>query len=328
LVNLEEKKHKLLFREICQGYSRIDIDQEKIYIKHFGDYDFGEFEAEFFYFLEKAKKNGLPTYEERMDLLNSNGDWTKKEDSNLEYKKTKLKTLKKIHTDLFLKSQIDRSRQEMEDLTKEIEKIEKDKKDIIGIYAESFAQNKLEYIYILNSIYQDPELKHKKFEIDSDDIDNNQYYKYISYHNKAVERFDLSEIKKISFAEFFQNLIGLSEQDAYYFYQKPIYKLTYYQMSVFSYGRFFYHVLGLPDSKKLEENIKKDPEKLMDWYNATVLFKTKHKSSGSGMSFVVGAQKGDLEYLNQTDKTSDLGELAKSKGGTLNMADLANFFKK
>lgn len=328
MIDLEEKKNKLLFREICQGFSRVDIDKEKVYIKHFGDFDFGHFEEEFFYFLEKAKRSGLPTYEEKLDILYKNKDWSKDYDADIEYKKSKIKRLEKIHSELFLKSQIERSRVEIKTLKEEVEKKEKEKKDIIGMYAESFAQNKLEYIYILNSLYKDPDLKENKFQLESDDVDRNEYNKYILYHNKVIEKFNLLAIKKIAFAEFFQNLIGLAEQDAFYFYQKPIYKLTYYQMSIFSYGKFFYHALGLPEARKLDEDTKKDPEKLMDWYNATIMFKTKHKDSGTGMSFVMGAQEGDLEYLNQTNKGSQLDELAKSKGGTLNMTDLANFFRK
>jgi hypothetical protein len=84
----------------------------------------------------------------------------------------------------------------------------------------------------------------------------------------------------------------------------------------------------MPESKKIESNIRNNPDKLIEWYNAFVNFKgkTSSKSTGKNMSFVMGANQSDLNYLAQEEQ-QDLNEIAKSKGGTLNIQDLAKLTK-
>jgi len=326
LINLEEKKSKALYFEICQGYTRIINDNQELYIKHFGDYHLGKFENQYFNFFEKAVKKGLPCEKDKLKLLIDQDHWSEEQEKELVYKKEKIEKSEKIHKNLYLKAQVERSRKEIDSLKEEVKNIEQNRKDFMGIYAEIYAQNKLEYTYILNSFYKDSDLKEKLFNVEEqEDIDNNQYYKYIVLHNDSIEKFDSKTIKKLALCEFLQNLIYLSEQNAYYFYKKPTYLLTYYQSSMFSYAKFFANLLNSPEVKKLDIATKNDPDKLMDWYNAVTNFKSKNQSSGGsgkGLSFVMGATDEDIDYLGQ-EKRVDLNELAKSKGGVLNISDLA-----
>jgi hypothetical protein len=326
LINLEEKKSKALYFEICQGYTKIINDNQELYIKHFGDYHLGQFEDQYFAFFKKAINKGLPSEEDKLKLLIDQDHWSEKEENELVYKRQKIEKLEKIHKNLYLKAQVERSRKEIDSLKKDVKNIEENRKDLMGVYAEIYAQNKLEYIYILNSFYKDPDLKEKLLNIeDQEDIDNNQYYKYIILHNSSIEKFESQTIKKLALCEFLQNLIYMSEQNAYYFYKKPTYLLTYYQSSMFSYGKFFANLLSSPEAKKLDAESKNDPDKLIDWYNAVINFKSKNQnagSSGKGLSFVMGATEEDIDYLGQ-EKRVDLNELAKAKGGVLNISDLA-----
>lgn len=327
MINLEEKKLKLLFFEICNRYSKVLDKDDVIYIKHYGEFDSGEFEEYFFEYYDKAKKSGLPTYAEKEKFLISENYWTENQEKELKYKKEKLDKLEKSHKDLFLKSHIDKSKKEIEQLKKEVFTLSNEKKELMGIYAESYAQNKVDYVYILNSFYKDKKLKNKLLNIDSYDVDENIYYKYIILHNKVIERFNINNIKKLSLSDSFQSIINIADSNCYYFFNKPIYDLSYYQSSIYSYGKFFHTVLALPEAKKLDLETKRDPDKLIEWYNAFVNFKTKNpKSSGKGMSFVMGANKEDMEYLKQ-DVKNNIDDIAKAKGGALGIADLAKLSK-
>jgi len=328
LIDIEEKKLKALYFEICQGHSKLIYNNKELYIKHFGDYNLGQFEEQYFIFLKKATDSGLPSQEDKLKLLIDQEHWSTQQENDLKYKKDKLERLEKIHKNLYLKNQVEKSRKDINQLKIDIEKIEKDRKELMGIYAELYAQNKLEYIYILNSFYKDPNLNEKYFNLEEqDEIDNNLYYQYIILHNASIEKFDIKNIKKLSLSEFLQNAIYMAEQNAYYFFKKPIYLLTYYQFSLFNYGKFFASLLSSPEAKKLDLQTKKDPEKLIDWYNALINFKVKNpNSSGKGLNFVMGATEEDIDYLGQ-EKRVDLNELAKSKGGVLNINDLAKLSK-
>lgn len=330
MTDIAERKLKLLFFEICNKYSKVlDSDNEDIYVKHYGEFDSGEFEEYFFEFYEKAKKNGLPTYSEKEQFIIDQKYWTKENDEELKYKKNKLSRLKKIYSDLFIKTQIDQSKKDIKDLEQRVTQLEEEKKDLIGIHAESYAQSKTDFFYIISSFYKDKELKNKLLDITDSEIDENAYYKYIIIHNKAIEKFNHENIKKIALSESFQNMIGAAETNCYFLFNRPVYSLSYYQSSIYSYGKFFHSVLSLPESKKIESNIRNNPDKLIEWYNAFVNFKGKTsstKSTGKNMSFVMGANQSDLNYLAQEEQ-QDLNEIAKSKGGTLNIKDLAKLTK-
>ena len=327
MINVLDKKLKLLFFEICNRYSKVLDGNNNVYIKHYGEFDSGEFEEYFFEYYDKAKKNGLPTYIEKEKLLISEGYWTEEQQKELKYKQEKLEKLEKIHGGLFLKSHIDKSKKEIKELKKEVLTLSNDKKELMGMYAESYAQSKIDFIYILNSFYKDKELKVKLLDVENYDIDENIYFKYIILHNKAIEKFNIDNIKQLSLSEPFQNMISAADGNCYYLFNKPIYNLSYYQTSIYSYGKFFYTVLGLPEAKKLDSESRKNPDKLIEWYTAFVNFKSKNpNASGKGMNFVMGANKEDMEYLKQEVK-NDVNDMAKAKGGTLGIADLAKLSK-
>lgn len=327
MINIEEKKLKLLFFEICNRYSKVLDKDDFVYIKHYGEFDSGEFEEYFFEYYNKAKKNGLPTYSEKEKFLISENYWAEDQEKELKYKKDKLSKLERSHKDLFLKSHIDKSKKEIDQLKKEVITLSNDKKQLMGIYAESYAQSKVDFIYILNSFYKDKELKNRLLDIENYDVDENVYYKYIILHNKTIEKFNINNIKALSLSDSFQNMINMADSNCYHFFNRAIYNLSYYQSSIYSYGKFFHTVLGIPEARKLDSSTKSNPDKLIEWYNAFVNFKSKNpKSSGKGMSFVMGANKEDMEYLKQ-DVKSDVNDIAKAKGGTLGIADLAKLSK-
>lgn len=327
MINVADKRLKLLFFDICNRYSRIIDKDQHIYIKHYGEFDSGAFEEYFFEYYEKARKNGLPTYDEKEKLLISENYWTEEQEKELKYKKEKLEKLDKIYGGLFLKSHIDKSKKEITELKKEVKILSDEKKDLMGIYAESYAQSKVDFIYILNSFYKDKDIKERLLDINTCDVDENSYYKYIILHNKAIEKFNINNIKRIALSDFFQNMVNAADANCYFLFNKAVYDLSYYQSSIFSYGKFFHTVLGLPEAKKLDSETKKDPDKLIEWYNAFVNFKNKNpNSSGKGMNFVMGANKEDMEYLKQEVK-NDINDMAKAKGGTLGIADLAKLSK-
>jgi hypothetical protein len=327
LIDLADKKLKLLFFEICSGASKVSNKDKQFYIKHFGDFDSGEFEEYFFENYEMAKKSGLPNLEEKEKFLIEQNYWTKDKNKELEYKTAKLNNLEKTQSKLFLKSHIDKNKKEIQELRSDVKELGDEKNELLGVSAETYSQNKLEYFYILNSFYKDKALKEKLFDFYNDDVDPNAYYEYIVIHNKTIEKFNVDNIKSLAISSFFQNAISTSNENCYYLFNKPIYSLTYYQNSIFTYGKYFSNILAMPEARKLEDGIKNNPDKLIEWYTAFINFKNKNPSgSGKGMSFVMGANKEDMEYLKQ-DSKMDMNDIANAKGGKLDIQDLAKLSK-
>ena len=77
-------------------------------------------------------------------------------------------------------------------------------------------------------------------------------------------------------------------------------------------------------SKKIPENIAKDPDLLISFYESSREDKkSTNASSGSGGSTHFGATKSDIETIKKEDESVvDLSDEIKKEGGHLNMEQL------
>lgn len=335
MIDFNKKKSKILFYEIIEGRSKCldPFDNKFLYIKHFGDLDSSRFEEFYFIHYDQAVNRGLPTEKEREKYLKEEGLWSESKDLILSNKTEELEKLNESKAKAYLISKINQNKKDIDRLEQEIKNIRKEKTDLIGLTAETYAQNKMEYNYIYNSFHTDETLKYKKFDSQDFEIESiGQFNKYVETHNKIMEKFNIKNIKYLALSEFFQNMLHLCENKAYYFFQKPLHDLTYYQTSLFSYGKYYSTVLSSSDMRKIKNEIKEDPDKLMEWYNTSKNLENKMMQNGpkEGMVFVNEATEEDLAHLNQDSpqQQSALDKLAKEKGGTLSLTDLAQFFKK
>ena len=103
--NFELKELNSLFLEINRGYSVIDIDEQKCYVKHSGLIDISEYNEIEKKFTKKAEDKGLMTKKDLLDFLDSEGLWSKKEESQIEANTNEIKNLKKTLSNLFLEDQ-------------------------------------------------------------------------------------------------------------------------------------------------------------------------------------------------------------------------------
>lgn len=335
MTDLESKKHKILYYEIIEGRSKCldPFDKEPLYIKHFGDIDTSRFEEYYTINYEQAIAKGLPSEKDQNQYLIKEGLWDISQDKDISIKEGALSDLNDLKSKTYLFSKLNKINRDISKLEDEIYKLKQSKKQLIGLTAESYAQNKMEYYYISSSFYIDDNLKNRKFDEENFEIENvRQFNEYVNLHNNTVQKFNLKNVKFLSISDFMQGLISLSENKAYNFFGKPITMLTYYQTTMFIYAKYYSSILSTPEARKLKADIKTDPEKLGDWYSTTNNLNNKLKSSNvkDGMVFVNDATEEDLAHLNENSdqKPSNLDKLAKEKGGELGLQDLVKFFKK
>ena len=72
---LEQTLFKRIFRDVVRGHSISYYQKNRIYIRHLGvneQVDLDDYRLEH---LERAKRRGIPTEEEILDLLNEHGGW-------------------------------------------------------------------------------------------------------------------------------------------------------------------------------------------------------------------------------------------------------------
>ena len=71
----EDSALRKVLSEIVDGYTRIDLKDECVFVKHFSSEDQRLLEGNYEEVFEKAKKNGLPTEQETLDLLIKEDVW-------------------------------------------------------------------------------------------------------------------------------------------------------------------------------------------------------------------------------------------------------------
>ena len=145
----------------------------------------------------------------------------------------------------------------------------------------------------------------------------------ISSYNKINSKFTDLNIQKVTLQDFFSYYMSYSE-DPIHFFGLPVTKLTFNQLRLLIYARYFKNIFMQNDN--MPEEYRKDPEKIFDYVNANEKAKdVLNKEKDGQATSIVGATKEDYKYLNidkGTTKTLSLAEEAKKKGGSLDMNDL------
>ena len=114
------------------------------------------------------------------------------------------------------------------------------------------------------------------------------------------------------------------------FFGKCVCELTYNQVKLLIYTRFFKNVFQQND--KMPQDIKNDPDKIIDYVNANENAKKVMENKNgkeNQASSIVGATSEDLEYVGlkaKGQKTLSLADEAKKKGGSLSMEDMMKIF--
>ena len=324
---------KILFSEIIKGYSKKNIDGfGNLFFKHINNQDSADIDIYNEQFFQKAKQMGLPTEQDQEEYLIKEELWEKSKDKRIKELENFLTTLKSTKSKLFLKAQIDQVSGEIEKNELELKTLKFEKKDLIGFTAEDYTSKKINEYYMYVSLFKDEFCKERFFkEADYEDLDNKQIMVLIHNYNEVNNKFNANNLKKISLAGYFSNIFYLCQDDPYIFYGKPLVELSFYQIELFSYGRYFKGIFTNSKTRP-PEYIMTDPEKLIEWYEGSKNVEevmnrnSKVAQKDNVATSVVGATSEDMKRLglkkdNETAEI-DLNKEAAKKGGKLDMQDL------
>lgn len=331
METVDKNKIRLLFIDILKGYSEVYYKNTKIYFKHNTSFDSGDIDSKRQEFIRKAKSNGLPTEEEKEAYLIAEKLWSKEKNEEIQRIKSYISNLKTTKSKLFRNEEIDSINQQINEQNIKLIELVSERKELLGFTVEDYANKKVNEYYMYNSLYKDPYLKERHFsEGEFDELENKDISEIIEIYNNVSKDFSEKNLKKIALSSFYLSLYNMCEDSPYYLYGKPIVYLTFYQIEVFSYSRYFRNALSEAKHKPADE-LYEDPEKLIDWLESSknaeeMLNKTNikenKKSEGAVGTSIVGAKKEDLAKIGADEKGVSLHNEALKKGGTLSMQDL------
>ena len=318
----------MVFADILRGYSICEFEEKEFYIKHLSHYSATDLDYEKNKHMKKAEASGLEAEKDKLEELEKSGTWTKKHEAGVVELNSYLSTLRLTRSKLFLKDDRDRISQQIEGVEQEIVDAENKKREAMGMTQESFADKKINELYIFSSTFKDSKAEAQLFsEEEAEEMELNRLYDLISVYNKRLADFNALNLKRVALSGFFLNLFYLCKDDPFIFFGKPAINLTFYQAELFTHGRYFKNILS-NSKNKAPDDIMNDPDKVIEWYessqNAQEAMQKVNKDSSGGSS-IVGASRGEMEKLGAIDDNEqgiDLMKEASKKGGELNMEDL------
>lgn len=324
---MERQELKLVFSEIVEGYS---LTRSELFgdlkIKHINNYDSAKTDIKNNYYFEKAVSQGLPKREEKLEYLIKEKLWDSEKDKEADRLKEMLKGMNRTKSKLFLQAQIDAIKKDIVDNEIKLSNILAEKESVIGFTAEEYANRRINEYYMHISIL-DEEGKQLFGENEFDELEQDQVNDIMQVYEKNNRKFKAEILKKISLADFFTNIFYLCEDNVFNFYGKPVIDLTFYQIEIYSYGRYFKSIIQNSE-EKIPDHIVEDPDKLIEWAESSKNVKeVLEKSSGdaeSGASSIMGATKQDLAKagIDENQDVIDLSQKAQEKGGRLTMEDM------
>jgi len=321
---------KKAFRDVKRGFSEIKVSENLFYLKHLSIDDQVDIDCIHDKYFNQAKLRGVPTNQETVDRLISEGEWTDKQERKIKEYENFLNDLVNQKKSLYLRSEIERLNRDIEDARKRLFDIKNTRASLFSRTAESYAEERVNDFYILKCLYKDKDLKQNTYdEQEFDDIDSSTLYEIIKEYNEVYKNISDSSIQKIVLQEFYYLYMPFAESSQEFF-GKSVCSLSYNQLKLLVYSRFFKNVFSQNDKMPLD--IKNDPDKIMDYVNANENAK-KAKENDSGKDFeaksLVGATREDLEYINVLkpgQKTLSLADEAKKRGGSLDMDEMMKLF--
>ena len=331
METIDKNKTRLLFIDILKGYTEAYYKNNKVYFKHNTSFDSGDIDSKREDFVRKAKKNSLPTEEEKEEYLIIEKLWSKEKNEEIQKIKSYTSNLKTTKSKLFRNEEINLINQQINEQTLKLIELISERRGLLGFTVEDYANKKVNEYYMYNSLFKDKNLNERFFSKDQfDELENKDISEIIEIYNNVNKDFSEKNLKKIALSSPYLSLYNMCEDSPYYFYGKPVIYLTFYQIEVFSYARYFRNALSEAKHKPADE-LYEDPEKLIDWLESSknaeeVLnksgIKDNKKSEGAIGTSIVGAKKEDLAKIGADEKGVSLHGEALKKGGTLSMQDL------
>lgn len=319
-----------IYASIIQGYGLLHYKDSTIFVRHFSPIEQAEIDEQYLSILDNAKAKGLLPEEERLKELFLEKLWTKEDETDIENKKFYISNLNDTKRAEFLPSRIKLINDQIEEGTEKLRVKLTERYSLLGMTAESFANQKLNEIYIYKSFYKDKDFREAFFTPEEyDDLERDEISYLVNLYNQRVQDYADRNLRRVALSQFFQNYFSLCEDNVFNLYGKAIVSLTFYQSELATYGRYFKSILT--GENRPPSDIRDDPDKIMDWatgnQNARKVIAATQKETGEGGGMaIMGATSSDLEELGLRQKKPEnaktIQEVAKERGGSIPMEEL------
>ena len=318
---MENEEHLEIISEILEGTSLKETSFGIVYFKHLLQKDQRQILSQKQVLKNEAKKKGLLSEEETLQESIKEEMWSEEEELEIKNYNEKIKSLQSVIVQLNLPSKRKKAEKELTDYRNKLNAINTERNKILGLTIEKFVENKLQRLIMEKTLFYDVNFKKSVFEniYANEELKEVEAYKMQTYF---FERFSEDTISKAILSQYFSLYLPFCE-DVNGVFGKPLKDLTVYQSRLISLGRYFLSIFK-NCSKKIPENIAKDPDLLISFYEGQRAdSKGSRAQKGSGGSTHFGATKEDMAAIKKDNEdVVDLAEEMEKRGGSLNMKQM------
>jgi len=308
--------------EIFDGVTVLSSSFGPIYVRHFGQIELRRTFSKKTEYLEDAKNRGLMTEKECLALLYKDEMWSEENEKRHQSQKDLVSNLNKSLNKIKIPSKRELHKKMIYAESAKISEFEKEKEALLGLTAEKYAQTKVNQDFFENLLFSDKNFEYSVFE-NLEYSNLNKEKEINKLQEDFFQRMSDENISKAALSPFYSPYLSYSE-DVYGMFGNPIKELTAFELKLITYARTFLNIFK-NSQKEIPSHIARDPELLMDFYDAQKEQANNKKdggSSGDGGTTYFGANKEDIDAMKSEDQDAvDLQQEMKKRGGSLNMKE-------
>jgi hypothetical protein len=307
--------------EILQGVTVVRGSFGSLYLKHLSQFEQREVLSQTKIFEKEALSKGLPTEKQGLEEIIKQGMWSLENENLIKSLNGEIDNLKKASAQALLPSKQKYFLNQSKEKEKQLLSIEGERSELIGLTSERYARNKAQKTIVNKILFYDREFKKGVYE-DLYINENMKEVELFKLQKDFFEKFNDSNISRAVLSDYFSMYLPFCE-DVIGVFGKCLADLTSYQLKLISFARYFLNIFK-NSQKEIPDNIAKDPELLISFYQnqRNERSKTKAQSSEGGSAYF-GATKEDLQDIKSNDeRVVDLNEEVKKQGGSLNMEQM------
>ena len=310
-----------IVNEIFDGYTRFDFESQTVFLRHFSLKDQEFLNKKFEQYKKHAVSKGIQEEEDVLTRLNTDGTWTKDDETKILELESFIKNLEKTKSKLALPSQRENHQKLINEEQFKLLELKMQKKELVGKTATEYANNRSNEDFLRSLLHKDEQVKNlflsdEEFgELEGEELSSlmNSYY-------GIMNKFSDENIQHAVLQDCFSLYLSHCEKP-WDFFGKPLIQMSLYQLKMIAYGRMFLNIFQNVD--KIPDSIRKDPKALMDFAESS---RNKEKLSSAAKdnsaTALFGAKKEDLEFVDPEAKKVSLSDLLSKNGGQLNMEQM------
>ncbi len=309
-----------LVEEIILGYSEIEYDDHKLFIRHHNLRDQATLIRKIKIAENELVGSGVLREQEAVVSAIKTGEWTQQQEDHFRKIEKEIPILENAIGNIQIPSRKRQQQTIIEEKKQELFDLKKERIEAIGPTVENLAEIRANGDFIADAIYVDKELT-EKLE-NSQIFDIRKYREVIKLHNNIYGKFSDDNISRAVLMDFFSPLMGFSD-NSMSFYGKPITLLSFFQLKLIYYAKVFHNILT--NCHDLPQSLRKEPKSIIDWVNNK---EKREKIKGSKTQKDTGAtaifgEKQDVEEMRSAgERVVSLKKETEKHGGSMNMKQL------